>query len=169
MYLPSFVFCHHFLLNSDFFSAGNIFAFKYHLYIGNYNDPMLSLAEIPNTGNMEYLYNDFKNAINLYRLDGNDNIEMVGGQANDEFPNGPIGNMGVGLGNNTNQYVWRMGEHNGKFYVGTYDSATISNMFTNLTNGEIVNMSKEEFLRRIEQIKKLLEAVMSKEAQVKSE
>ena len=150
-------------------SAGNIFAFKDHLYIGNYNDPMLSLAEIPNTGNMEYLYNDFKNAINLYRLDINGNIEMVGGQANDEFPEGPIGNIGVGLGNNTNQYVWRMGEHNGKLYVGTYDSATISNMFTNLTNGEIVNMSKEEFLRRINQIKNLLEALMSKEKTLKIE
>ena len=150
-------------------TCGNLFVYNGYLYIGNYNDPMLSLSEIPDKGSFENLYNDFKNPINLYRMDENLNIEMVGGQANDEFPTGPIGNMGVGLGNNTNQYVWRMGDHNGKLYIGTYDSATISNMFTNLTNGEIVNMSKEEFLRRIEQIKKLLESLMSKESKLKHE
>lgn len=145
-------------------SAGNIFVYNNYLYIGNYNDPMLSLAAIPNTGDFASLYYDLKNAISLYRMDAQGNVEMVGGQANSEFPQGPIGNMGVGLGSNMNQYVWRLGEYNGKLFIGTYDTATISNAFTQLTNGEILHMDKEEFLRRVNQIKAVLEAFLKNKA-----
>lgn len=77
--------------------AGNLFVYDNYLYIGNYNDPMLDLAEIPNNGNFELVYNDLVNAVNLYRMDENENIEMVVGQPNEEFVAGPIGNMGPGF------------------------------------------------------------------------
>ena len=77
--------------------AGNLFVYDNYLYIGNYNDPMLDLAEIPNNGNFELVYNDLVNAVNLYRMDENGNIEMVVGQPNEEFVAEPIGNMGPGF------------------------------------------------------------------------
>ena len=98
--------------------AGNLFVYDNYLYIGNYNDPMLDLAEIPNNGNFELVYNDLVNAVNLYRMDENENIEMVVGQPNEEFVAEPIGNMGPGFDDPMNQYVWRMGEYNGKLFIG---------------------------------------------------
>ena len=77
--------------------AGNLFVYDNYLYIENYNDPMLDLAEIPNNGNFELVYNDLVNAVNLYRMDENGNIEMVVGQPNEEFVAEPIGNMGPGF------------------------------------------------------------------------
>ena len=82
--------------------AGNLFVYDNYLYIGNYNDPMLDLAEIPNNGNFELVYNDLVNAVNLYRMDENENIEMVVGQPNEEFVAGPIGNMGPGFNDKYN-------------------------------------------------------------------
>ena len=93
-----------------------------YLYLGTYNDPMLDLAEIPASGNFELLYNDLDHSIYLYRMDADGNFQQVAGKDdNPYFPDGPIGNPGAGLGNNSNQYIWRYGEHNGELYIGTYD------------------------------------------------
>ena len=143
--------------------AGNLFVYDNYLYIGNYNDPMLDLAEIPNNGNFELVYNDLVNAVNLYRMDENENIEMVVGQPNEEFVAGPIGNMGPGFDDPMNQYVWRMGEYNGKLFIGTFDASTLLNGFTQLTNGELINMPKDEFIRKLNLVKELIELLISKD------
>ena len=145
-------------LGVDEASAGNIFVYDNHLYIGNYNDPMLDLAEIPNNGNFKPLYNDLYNSINLYRMDTNENIELIGGMANEEFPV-VKGNLGQGLGSVFNQYVWRYEEYNGKLYVGTYDTSTLTNGFTQLTNGDLLKMTPEEFLQKMKYLKTLLESL----------
>ena len=149
--------------------AGNLFVYDNYLYIGNYNDPMLDLAEIPNNGNFELVYNDLVNAVNLYRMDENENIEMVVGQPNEEFVAGPIGNMGPGFDDPMNQYVWRMGEYNGKLFIGTFDASTLLNGFTQLTNGELINMPKDEFIRKLNLVKELIELLISKEVNLVTE
>ena len=147
-------------LGVDEASAGNIFVYDNHLYIGNYNDPMLDLAEIPDKGNFKPLYNDLYNSINLYRMDTNENIELIGGRPNEEFPV-VKGNLGPGLGSPFNQYVWRYGEHNGKLYVGTYDTSTLTNGFTQLTNGDLLKMTPEEFEQKMKYVQEMIGALIS--------
>ncbi|MGX8695257.1 MAG: hypothetical protein ACSW8D_02630 [Prevotella sp.] len=44
----------------------------------------------------------------------------------------------------TNEYIWRLGEHNGKLYVATMDAGIGYGYMTQLTNGSFFKMSKEE-------------------------
>lgn len=143
-------------------TTANLFSYGGYLYIGNYNDPMLDLAEVVK-GDFKPLYNDLKLSINLYRMDKNGKIELVAGQANASFPNGPIGNLGAGLGNHMNQYVWRMEEYEGKFYVGTFDTSTITNAFTQLTNGEFIEnnlMDEASFLKLLGNVSDIISALL---------
>ena len=127
----------------------NLWVYDDHLYMGTYNDPMLDLAEVPATGNFELLYHDLDHSIYLYRMDENENFEQVGGKNdNPTVPDGPIGNLGAGLGSNSNQYVWRMGVHNDEMYIGTYDTSTLSYMFTQPVDGQLATMDKEDLQAR---------------------
>lgn len=137
----------------------NMFVYDGYLYFGAYNDPMLDLAVIPGEGNFERLYNDLASGINLYRMDTAGNFELVGGKPNEVFPE-VTGNLGVGLGNNTNQYVWRFGEHDGNLYVGTFDASTLIRGFTQLTDGQLLGMSKEEFIQKLQRIANVLGALL---------
>ena len=131
----------------------NMWVFDDHLYLGTYNDPMLDLAEIPATGNFELLYNDLDHSIYLYRMDAGENFEQIGGKNdNPNFPEGPIGNLGAGLGNNSNQYVWRYGDHDGELYLGTYDTSTLTYQFTQLTDGQVANMEYEDISGRADKL-----------------
>ena len=90
-------------------------------------------------------------------MDANENFEQVAGKNdNPYFPNGPIGNLGAGLGNNSNQYVWRMGEHNGELYIGTYDTATITYKFTQITDGQLRDMEYDDIRGRADELHKAL-------------
>ena len=141
----------------DYSMSCNLWVYNGYLYMGTYNDPMLDLAEVPATGNFEPLYNDLDHSIYLYRMDANENFEQVAGKNdNPYFPNGPIGNLGAGLGNNSNQYVWRMGEHNGELYIGTYDTATITYKFTQITDGQLRDMEYDDIRGRADELHKAL-------------
>ena len=122
---------------------------KEYLYLGTYNDPMLDLNAAFAQSNYELLYNDLDHSIYLYRMNENEEFEMVGGKDdNPMFPDGPIGNLGVGLGNNSNQYVWRYGEHQDELMIGTYDTATLTYIFTQVTDGQIETVTIEELEAR---------------------
>ena len=127
----------------------NLWVYNDYLYLGTYNDPMLDMAEVPATGNFELLYNDLTHSIYLYRMDAGENFELVGGNSdNPYFPEGPIGNLGTGLGDHSNQYVWRMGVHNDEFYIGTYDISTLAFKFTQITDGQVATMEYEDIAGR---------------------
>ena len=127
----------------------NLWVYDGYLYLGTYNDPMLDLAEIPATGNFELLYNDLDHSIYLYRMDENEHFQMIGGRNdNPNFPEGPMGNLGAGLGNHSNQYVWRMGVHNEELYIGTYDTATLTYIFTQITDGQVAQMDQADMAAR---------------------
>lgn len=128
-------------LGINYSMSCNMWVYNGYLYLGTYNDPMLDLAEIPASGNFELLYNDLDHSIYLYRMDADGNFQQVAGKDdNPYFPDGPIGNLGAGLGNNSNQYIWRYGEHNGELYIGTYDTSTLTYHFTQITDGQVANM-----------------------------
>ncbi len=143
----------------------NMWVYDGYLYPGTYNDPMLDLAEVPATGNFELLYNDLDHSIYLYRMDEDENFEQIGGKDdNPNFPEGPMGNLGAGLGNNSNQYVWRMGVHDDEFYIGTYDTATLTYNFTQITDGKVANMEYEDICGRADVLKAAVEEVLGEYA-----
>lgn len=63
--------------------------------------------------------------------------------------------MGPGLGDNSNQYVWRMVNHDDKLWIATYDTSTLTSVFTQLTDGQLAGMTPEEYQNRLTQLKKL--------------
>ena len=142
----------------------NLWVYDDHLYMGTYNDPMLDLAAVPATGDFELLYHDLDHSIYLYRMDENENFQQIGGKNdNPNFPDGPIGNLGAGLGSNSNQYVWRMGIHNDELYIGTYDTSTLSYMFTQPVDGQLVTMDKEDLQARADILRDSLLKVLQQE------
>lgn len=75
---------------------------------------------------------------------------------NPYFPEGPLGNLGAGLGNHSNQYVWRFGVHNDELYIGTFDTSTLTYMFTQLTDGQVANMDYEDISGRADLLEDVL-------------
>ena len=148
-------------LGSDRSGAANLMTYDGYLYIGGYNDPMLALPEVLN-GSFESLYKDLSSPVCLWRLDENNNIEMVAGEANEVFPEGPIGNMGAGFGSNMNQYVWRMENFHGKLYVGTFDVTGLTYPVAQFANGDIFKMSKEDWMKQIDYIRQVVESIQGK-------
>lgn len=87
-------------------------------------------------------------------MDADGNFQQGAGKDdNPYFPDGPIGNLGAGLGNNSNQYVWRYGEHNGELYIGTYDTSTLTYQFTQITDGQVANMDYADISGRADMLK----------------
>ena len=114
------------------------------------------------------LYKDLESPVNLWRMDvdedGNENFEMLAGEANNKYfgdSKGTIdGNtMLSGLGDSDeqsrhlNQYVWRMQSYNGKLYVGTFDISDLAYPATQFANGDILKRTPEEWKKQIEYIK----------------
>lgn len=134
--------------------ACNMWVYNGYLYMGTYNDPMLDLSEVPAHANFEPLYWDLYYSINLYRMDKDGKIELIAGRPNEIFPE-VKGNLGPGLGDNSNQYVWRMVNHDDKLWLATYDTSTLTSVFTQLTDSQLVDMTPEEYQNRLTQLKKL--------------
>ena len=145
-------------LGSDRSGAANLMVHDGYLYIGGYNDPMVALPQVLNM-EFESLYKDLSSPVCLWRLDTDENIEMVAGDANEVFPEGPSGNMGAGFGSNLNQYVWRMESYNGKLYVGTFDIGSLTYPLMQFTNGDILKMDKEDFAKQMDYINQLLDTM----------
>lgn len=72
--------------------AANLVVYKNHLYIGGYNDPMVALPDALN-GKFENLYNDMANPVNLWRMDADENFELVVGEDNNKYFGNPIGTI----------------------------------------------------------------------------
>lgn len=148
-------------LGSDRSGAANLCVHDGYLYIGGYNDPMIALPSAL-TMDFEDIYKDLSSPVCLWRLDENDNIEMVAGDANEAFPEGPIGNMNAGFNDNMNQYVWRMQSYDGQLYVGTFDVGSLAYPLMQFTNGDMLNMSEEEWKSQIKYIRTLIQVLKNK-------
>lgn len=60
-----------------------------------------------------------------------------------------------------NEYVWKHGEYNGEFYIGTMDSKVIYNYLTRITGGSLCEMTPEEFERQISYIVDFVKKLMN--------
>jgi hypothetical protein len=70
-------------------------------------------------------------AFELFRIDSQDNVEMIVGaaQASDPIEGGPVriakSGFPAGFGNPFNVYVWKMAVYDGWLYLGTFDMTSI--------------------------------------------
>ncbi len=150
-------------LGADRSGAANLVVHDNHLYIGGYNDPMIALPAVLNM-DFEELYKDLASPVNLWRMDTNENFELVAGEPNALFPK-IEGNFGAGLGSNLNQYIWRMESYDGKLFVGTFDIGSLAYPLMQLTNGDILKLSPAELKTQIEYIKELHEILTKNSAE----
>lgn len=145
-------------------AAGNMVVYKNHLYLGGYNDPMRSLSDALDK-DFGRIYQDLSHPVNLWRMDADENFELVAGSKEDAAKAGaamPIAvgkNLDAGLGSNLNQYVWRMQSYDGKLYVGTFDMSSLAYPLGQFTNGDVLKMTPEEIKSQIEYIRKFIETL----------
>ena len=147
-------------LGAERSGAANLAVYDDHLYIGGYNDPMIALPNVLFDLDFKDIYLDLSSPVNLYRMDKDENIEMVIGDSNELFPEA-TGNMGSGFNNNMNQYIWKMEEYNGQLFVGTFDICGLAYPLMQFTNGDILNMTTEEWKSQINYIKVFLDLLFN--------
>lgn len=142
--------------------AANIYVYDGYLYIGEYNDEEIALEDIMFSKNCNFVNANLEQSVNLYRMDENEDIELVVGDADEMFPEGSLTGYGSGFGKNENQYIWRMQEFGGKLYVGTFDTSSLLEPIGQFTNGDILNMTDEEWESQIAYLQALLDILKSK-------
>lgn len=154
--------------------AANLIVYKDHLYIGEYNDEQIAMERIlfNKTGegsdgslggvDCSFVNANLEQSVNLYRMDKDENIELLVGDATTMFPNGGISGIGSGFGHNENQYIWRMEVYDGKLYIGTFDTSSLLEPIGQFSNGDIIGMTPEQWATQLQYIKELLELLYEK-------
>lgn len=156
--------------------AANLMVYNGYLYIGEYNDEEIALERIvfdksaDGDGSMGGVDCSFVNAnleqsVNLYRMDQNENMELVVGDATDMFPNGSLSGLGSGWGRSENQYVWRMTVYDGKLYIGTFDTSSLLEPIGQFSNGDIIRMSPDEWESQIQYLRELIELLFKSDGE----
>ena len=131
-----------------------------HLYIGEYNDVSNALQNFILRKSFRTQATNLEQSINLYRMDKDENIEMIVGDPTEMFPEGGISGMGSGYETHMSQYTWQTVVYEGKLYVSTMDTTTLLTPIAQFTNGELINMSREEWDRLVNYVQVLLEMFM---------
>ena len=138
-----------------------------YLYIGDYNDVSSALQNMVTRKNFQTLYTNLQQSINLYRMDAEENVEKVVGDPTTAFPTSLTG-IGSGFGTHMTQYTWQTTVHEGKMYLGTMDETTLLEPIAQFTNGDLLEMSQEEWESQINYIRVLLELLIINPVEDKS-
>lgn len=136
--------------------AGVIYVYDDYLYIGEYNDEEIPLEHILFKADFTFMNRNLEQSVSLYRMDKNEDIELIMGDATEMFPEGGKSGFGSGFGRNENQYIWRMEEYNGKLYVGTFDTSSLLEPVGQFANGDLLSMTPAEWASLISYIKKFI-------------
>ena len=152
--------------------AANLMVFNDYLYIGEYNDEEIALERIlfSKTGknadgqfggglDCRFLNANLDQSVNLYRMDKNENMELVVGNKTKMFPNGSLSGLKSGFGRNENQYIWRMEVYDGKLYVGTHDASSLLECFGQFVNGNLLKRTPSEWKDQWNYLKALMKAL----------
>ena len=156
--------------------AANLIVYNDYLYIGEYNDEEIALERILfNKSNSDesgkssmggvdcsFVNANLEQSVNIYRMDKDENMELVVGDRTDMFPEGGISGLTSGFGRNENQYIWRMQKFDGKLYVGTFDTASLLEPIGQFSNGDIIDMTPEEWDSQVQRLKDLLDHLLDK-------
>ena len=152
--------------------AANLMVFNDYLYIGEYNDEEIALERVlfSKTGknadgqfggglDCRFLNANLDQSVNLYRMDKNEDMELVVGNSTKMFPNGSLSGLKSGFGRNENQYIWRMEVYDGKLYVGTHDASSLLECFGQFVNGNLLKRTPSEWKDQWNYLKALMEAL----------
>ena len=152
--------------------AANLMVFNDYLYIGEYNDEEIALERIlfSKTGknadgqfggglDCRFLNANLDQSVNLYRMDKNENMELVVGNSTKMFPNGSLSGLKSGFGRNENQYIWRMEVYDGKLYVGTHDASSLLECLGQFVNGNLLKRTPSEWKDQWNYLKALMKAL----------
>ena len=142
--------------------AANLYVYDGYLYIGEYNDEQIALEDILFSKNCDFVNANLEQSVNLYRMNENEDVELVVGDADEMFPDGSLTGIGSGFGRHENQYIWRMQEYDGKLYIGTFDTSSLLEPIGQFTNGDLLRMSKEEWASQIDYLKTLIALLNNK-------
>lgn len=158
--------------------AANLIVYNDHLYIGEYNDEEIALERILfNKSNTEeggkssmggvdcsFVNANLEQSVNIYRMDKDENMALVVGDRTDMFPDGGISGLTSGFGRNENQYIWRMQKFDGKLYIGTFDTASLLEPIGQFSNGDIIDMTPEEWASQVQRLRDLLNHLLDKKS-----
>lgn len=158
--------------------AANLIVYNDYLYIGEYNDEEIALERIlfnksksdeSGKSSMGGVDCSFANAnleqsVNIYRMDKDENMQLVVGDRTDMFPEGGISGLASGFGRNENQYIWRMQKFDGKLYIGTFDTASLLEPIGQFSNGDIIDMTPEEWDSQVQRLRDLLDHLLDKKS-----
>lgn len=158
--------------------AANLIVYNDYLYVGEYNDEEIALERILfNKSNTEeggksgmggvdcsFVNANLEQSVNIYRMDKDENMELVVGDRTDMFPEGGISGLTSGFGRNENQYIWRMQKFDGKLYVGTFDTASLLEPIGQFSNGDIIDMTPEEWDSQVQRLRDLLNHLLDKKS-----
>ncbi len=131
-----------------------------HLYIGDYNDVSSALQGFISGKSFRTQATNLEQSLNLYRMNVDEEIEMVVGDPNPTFPDGGISGLGSGYDSHMNQYHWQTTVFDGKMYLSTMDTTSLLMPLAQFTNGDILKMTKEEWKSQINYIRVLLELLL---------
>ena len=140
--------------------AATLVKYKNHLYIGDYNDVSSALQGFVLQKNFVTQATNLEQSINLYRMDANENIELVVGDPTDMFPEGGISGKGTGYDTHMNQYTWQATVYEDKLYIGTMDTTTLLEPIAQFTNGDLIHMTPEEWKSQINYLRVFLELLI---------
>ena len=157
--------------------AANLTVFNDYLYIGEYNDEEIALERIlfSKTGkkadgqfggglDCSFINANLDQSVSLYRMDKNENMELVMGNATSMFPNGSLSGLKSGFGRNENQYIWRMQVYDGKLYVGTFDTSSLLQVMGQCVNGDLLRQTPEAWKSQWKYLKALMKALQEADA-----
>ena len=156
--------------------AANLIVYNDYLYIGEYNYEEIALERILfNKSNSDesgkssmggvdcsFVNANLEQSVNIYRMDKDENMELVVGDRTDMFPEGGISGLTSGFGRNENQYIWRMQKFDGKLYIGTFDTASLLEPIGQFSNGDIIDMTPEEWDSQVQRLRDLLDHLLDK-------
>ena len=134
-----------------------------HLYIGEYNDAEIAMLNMLFDLDLRFLAENLEQSVNLYRMDADENMELVVGDSTDLFPESLSGlRSGFGADKvvHENQYIWRMEVFQDKLYVGTFDQGSLLYPIAQFSNGDILHMSAAEWAKQLRYILELLKTIL---------
>lgn len=142
--------------------AGVLTVYKDHLYIGEYNDEEIALMQVMFNLDCGFMNENLKQSVNLYRMDEDENIELVMGAPTKQFPKGGTSGLGSGFGHNENQYIWRMTVYNDKLYCGTFDTSSLLEPVGQFANGDMKYWTPAQWNKLFNYIRVLLKLTWDK-------
>ena len=142
--------------------AGVLTVFQDHLYIAEYNDEEIAMIQLMFNFDFGFMNKNLEQSVNLYRMDENEDIELVVGDKTKMFPNGGTSGLKSGFGRNENQYFWRMTVYNDKLYCGTFDTSSLLQPIGQFVNGEMKTWTKDQWNSLFNYIRVLLKLTQDK-------